>query len=415
MKAFISAVIPCYNEESSIVKVIKDAHRALDYLCRNFEIIVVNDGSTDNTQKVLEKASRDYPRVRIITHTVNKGYGGALISGLSEARGDYILTVDGDGQFDMRELSYILKGLKYSDIVIGYRIKRKDHFMRSVNSFIFNWAVRIFFGLWVKDVNCSMKGFRQDVIKKLQIVSQGALVNVDILTQAMRYGFKIVQVPIHHFPRISGSSTGANKKVILKSLYEFTRLLVREFPLRYKEFSFRQRTTIGFLLAIILLLFSVPVSGWHFAGGCIISVSGLLLRNWAGGYVEKGTQLAISGPYAYIRHPLYAGSLLLGAGFCLMASNGNHVVVTSLFWILLVAYFVGVYMQKIIEEEKHLKRIFHKEYDEYAQAVPRFIPFKGKFSKSRKSFNRALWKKNREYNSIVGFTLAIIWLLFKMK
>ncbi|MFH1379011.1 MAG: glycosyltransferase [bacterium] len=415
MKSLISLVIPCYNEESNIPKVLKDANRALDHVSRMYEIVVVNDGSSDKTLQIVEEIAAANNKVKIVTHLQNEGYGAAVMSGLKAAQGDYILMVDGDGQFDMRELSYIIKGLKYADIVIGYRLKRSDQLMRKINSLIFNWSVRIFFGLWVKDLNCSMKGFQREVVERLEVLSLGALINADILTQSIRKGMKVVQVPVHHFPRTSGNPTGGNLHVIMKSLYEYSRLFIREFPLRWKEFTFKQRTAIGFVLAVIMLLFSKPVFGLHFAAGLGISLAGLLVRNWAGGYLKKTKELACSGPYAYVRHPLYSGSVLLSLGFCFMISNAAYVFLTILFWILFLGFFIGVYRLKIAEEEKHLKKIFQEEYDLYIQKVPRYIPLGKKYTKNQRPFDWGLWRKNKEYNSIIGFSLALIILLIKLR
>lgn len=414
MKSLISAVIPCYNEETNIVKVLKDADRALNHICRNYEIIVVDDGSNDQSLELMEKLAEDNKHIRIVTHQKNKGYGAAIMSGISAAQGDIIIMVDGDGQFDLREFSYITKGLKYADVVIGYRIKRRDPFIRRLNSLIFNWAVRVFFGLWVKDLNCSMKGFRREVVEQLDIISQGALINADILTQTMRRGFKVVQVPIHHFPRVSGIPTGGNFGVIMRSFFEYSRLFIREFPLRWKEFTFRQRTTIGFIFAVLILFFSQPVFGWHFITGIAVSLSGLVMRNWAGGHLNKSKELACTGPYAYVRHPLYMGSLLLGIGFCLMASNIDHPVVTGVFWMLFLSFFIGVYRLKILDEEKNLKKLFKKDYDDYASYVPRYIPVKIKYNGRNQLFNWVFWKKNKEYNSIIGFSIALILIIIKL-
>jgi glycosyltransferase involved in cell wall biosynthesis len=413
MKSFVSLVIPCYNEEGNIAMVLKDADRALHYMLRSYEIIVVNDGSTDRTASILEKSARSIPSLRVVSHESNRGYGAAVTTGFKSAKGDTIVMVDGDGQFDMRELSYMLKDLKFADIVIGYRLRRRDPFIRSLNSLIYNWAVRFCFGVWVRDLNCSMKGFKRQVLDELHVISDGALVNADILVQSIRRGFKIVEVPVHHFPRKAGIQTGARIRVIARSLMEFARLFMREFPLRYLEFSIKQRTTIGLVLAVFLLLLSKPVWGWHLVWGLLISLMGIAVRSWAAGTLRKTKILACSGPYAYIRNPLYAGSFLIGIGFCFLVHNQRWWILDVLFYAVLAVFFFGVYRSKVIEEERHLKRLFGDEYTAYSLRVPRFIPRGRRCFKNQEPFSWDLWIKNNEYNALIGYGAALFWIINK--
>lgn len=220
-KESISVVFPAYNEESNIGTLIDQTIQILPEFTDKWEIIVVDDGSTNRTEDIVRRYTNN---ISIIRHPSNMGYGAALKSGIISAKNDLIFFTDSDLQFDIKELSKLLQWVSEYDIVIGYRTKRQDPFYRRVNAFGWNTLVRLMFGLKVRDINCAFKIFRRSVFDKIKIDAVGAMVNTDILSQAVKYGFRIKEVPITHYPRLKGKQTGAKIKVIFKAFKELLRL-----------------------------------------------------------------------------------------------------------------------------------------------------------------------------------------------
>jgi glycosyltransferase involved in cell wall biosynthesis len=223
-KISLSVFFPCYNEEKNVEKLVHDVNRFLPSIVTDYEIIVVDDGSIDKTAEIARELSEEAPRVRLIRHETNKGYGAALRTGFKNSLKDYIFFTDGDNQFDIKELSHLLPFIKDFDIVVGYRIKRQDNFMRQVNAWSFNALIRILFGLKIKDLNCAFKLFRRDVIENVKIESSGAFINAELLIGAMKKGYKMKEIGVSHYPRQWGSQTGANLRVIVKAFYELFKL-----------------------------------------------------------------------------------------------------------------------------------------------------------------------------------------------
>jgi len=224
MKQSISVVFPAYNEEANISKMVKGAIRCLKTLTADWEIIVVNDGSQDRTGQIVDALTKEDFRVRHIRHEKNLGYGAALKSGIQNARKELIFFSDSDLQFHLSELLILLVWVEQYDIVVGYRANRQDPFYRRFNAWGWKLLVRSVLGLKVRDIDCAFKLFRSVVFDAIQIDAVGAMVNTDILVQATRMGFKIREVPVTHFPRLRGTQTGANLKVIRKAFGELFRL-----------------------------------------------------------------------------------------------------------------------------------------------------------------------------------------------
>lgn len=223
-KESISVIFPAYNEGANIDKTISQSIQILPEFTDNWEIIVVDDGSVDRTAEITKEYSNLYSKISSIHHPYNKGYGIALKSGITSAKKDLVFFCDSDLQFDIKELGKLLQWIDKYDIVIGYRGKRQDPFYRRLNAFGWNILVRSVIGLKVKDLNCAFKLFKRNVFYKIKIDAVGAMVNTDILSQAVKYGFSIKEVPVSHFPRLKGEQSGANPKVILKAFVELIRL-----------------------------------------------------------------------------------------------------------------------------------------------------------------------------------------------
>ncbi len=220
----ISVVYPAFNEEANIRHTVEAACRALSTLADRWEVIVVNDGSRDDTKQICDELASANPNVRAIHHSGNQGYGAALKSGITVARHGWIFFSDSDGQFDIRELRDLVRWAGNYDIVAGYRARRSDPPHRLLNAWGWKMLVRLVLGIKIRDIDCAFKLFRRDVFHRVQIRSVGAMVNTEILAQASRFGMKIREVPVSHFPRCHGKSTGADLGVIAKAFRELFRM-----------------------------------------------------------------------------------------------------------------------------------------------------------------------------------------------
>lgn len=220
----ISVVFPAHNEETNIARAIEQANQVLPGLTQDWEIIVVDDGSHDRTAQVLKECQQNQENLFVLRHPINRGYGSALKSGILHAKKDLIFFSDSDLQFNLAELSDLLDWIGEFDIVVGYRRKRVDPFHRRVNAFGWNILVRLVLGLKIRDIDCAFKVFRRQVFDTVIIDAVGAMVNTDILAQAFKSGFKIKEVPVTHYPRLSGEQSGANLLVILRAFKELIRL-----------------------------------------------------------------------------------------------------------------------------------------------------------------------------------------------
>jgi len=224
----ISVVFPAYNEEENLEKAILQAEQCLQCLTPDWEIIVVNDGSRDRTGEIADAVALRDPRVIAVHHREgNRGYGAALRSGIQKASKDLLFFSDSDLQFHLAELPLLLLWVEQYDAVIGYRGKRSDPLHRKFNAFGWNLLVRAVLGLRVRDIDCAFKLFRTSLFQVIQIDAVGAMVNTDILVQATRMGFKIKEVPVTHFARMNGQSTGADLRVIAKAFKELMRLYLK--------------------------------------------------------------------------------------------------------------------------------------------------------------------------------------------
>lgn len=225
----LSVFYPCYNEEKNIQKTVDKTVPVLNNIAKKWEIILINDGSKDKTASVLESIKRKYSsNIKIITHNPNRGYGAALKSGLYNAKYQWITFTDSDGQFDFSEVVNLIDKQQktQADIVIGYYLSRKVSKATIITSKIWELIVFILFGLRVTDIDCGFKLINKkvvDTIPKLE-AERGAFISSEFLIKAKKSGFKIVEIGVHHYPRIEGQATGRNIKVILKSFSDLFRL-----------------------------------------------------------------------------------------------------------------------------------------------------------------------------------------------
>jgi glycosyltransferase involved in cell wall biosynthesis len=216
----ISAVMPAYNEEANLEQSVGRMASALQAVARGFEIIVVDDGSQDGTAAVLERLKAVHPNLRVIRHAANRGYGAALRSGFEASRFGWIFLMDADNQFDPAEVELLLARAADADIVAGYRKHRRDPLLRRLNAWAFFTLVRLLFGKLVRDVNCAFRLTRRDLIARMALHSEGALINTEMLVLARQLDARVVEVPVHHYPRTAGKQTGANVRVVIRAFAE---------------------------------------------------------------------------------------------------------------------------------------------------------------------------------------------------
>lgn len=220
----ISAVLPAYNEEKVIADTVAAVVAALTDVTDDYEVVVVNDGSRDRTRQVVEELSAANPRVRCVSHPVNRGYGAALGTGFASATKELVFMTDGDKQFDPWEIALFLPHIDRADLVIGYRSPRRDPFMRLVNAWGWNLLVRLLFGYVARDVDCAFKLFRRSVLEDVRVESTGATFSSEFLIKARRRGHRIVEMRATHYPRTVGSATGAKLSVIVRAFRELIKL-----------------------------------------------------------------------------------------------------------------------------------------------------------------------------------------------
>ena len=220
----VSFVLPAYNEEENIEKAIADTVSIAARHCSAFEVIVVDDGSSDRTADLVDEATLRHPQVRLVQHTTNLGYGQALRSGFSAARLDFVFYTDADNQFDMNELPLLLAWADRADVVAGFRRNRQDPFMRRANAWAWNRLVRALFYVPVRDIDCAFKLYRRQPLAAVDIESCGAMIDTEIMVKLARRGSAIVEVGVTHLPRTAGTARGAKPAVILRALGEVWRM-----------------------------------------------------------------------------------------------------------------------------------------------------------------------------------------------
>ncbi len=220
----LSLFYPMFNEEGNIEEAARRALEILPRFADEYEVILVNDGSKDATGAMADRLAKGDPRIRVIHHPVNQGYGAALRSGIRAARYEWIFYTDGDNQFDLSEIEKLLPLRGDHEVVTGFRIDRRDPWNRKLNASIFALAVGILFGLWLRDVDCAFKLYNASIFERMDLTSNGAMIDVEILTRARRRGARIAEIGVHHYPRMAGSQTGAKLSVILRAFRELGHL-----------------------------------------------------------------------------------------------------------------------------------------------------------------------------------------------
>lgn len=218
----LSMVFPAYNDAPSLPQLIAKANRAARMTSRRYEIIVVNDGSQDDTRDVLQKLQRRYSRLRVVHHRKNKGYGSAARSGFRAARYSWIFYTDGDGQYDPSELSKLVAALDAkTDVVNGYRISRSDSAARKVTGKLYSSALHLLYKLPIRDIDCDFRLIRRANLRDTKFRSSSGMFPLELVLALQHKGARFKEVPVHHYPRVHGRSQFFRAKHLVATLKEF--------------------------------------------------------------------------------------------------------------------------------------------------------------------------------------------------
>lgn len=231
---FLSVAAPAYNEEENIEAVIRDWEKVLEKCEHATEIVIGNDGSTDGTKQILEQLMEEFPNLRAVHSKQNSGYGDALFKAIYASRGQYVVTIDSDGQFELSDYLLLLQECLKDDYdaVTGYRMGKKDTFLKVLADRALNVIVRVLFGLRYKDTNCALKLFKGDLIRNITIEARFYPTPTEILLRLQGQGARIGEVGVHHKERISGQS---HLKLIRTGLDMFSFLIYMRLKLFLKR------------------------------------------------------------------------------------------------------------------------------------------------------------------------------------
>ncbi len=216
----ISVFLPSHNEEGNVERVVKAYIAELPRVSDNYEVIVVDDGSIDRTGEIADRLASEDSHVKVVHHHVNRGYGGAVISGIKAAIQPYVLLSDGDGQFDPADLERLTALVPQYDVVVGRRTHRADPLMRRINGKAWTMLVRGLLGITISDIDCGFKLFKREMLEGMDLRANGAMISTELMARVQGRGAKVAEVDVQHLPRVAGEQSGANLKVVTKAFKE---------------------------------------------------------------------------------------------------------------------------------------------------------------------------------------------------
>jgi glycosyltransferase involved in cell wall biosynthesis len=224
-KPGLSIFFPAYNDAGTIASLVIVAHMTARGITDDHEVIVVDDGSPDHTGALLDELAKTYGWLKVIHHAKNRGYGGALRSGFTAASKELVFYTDGDAQYDPRELATLMGALSADvDFVNGYKISRHDPFHRIVIGRAYHWFVKIAFGLKLRDVDCDFRLVRRSVFDKVTLTRSSGVICVELMKKVQDHGYRIAEVPVHHYHRSYGKSQFFNLPRVARTLADLFRL-----------------------------------------------------------------------------------------------------------------------------------------------------------------------------------------------
>ena len=221
----LSVFFPAYNDAGTIASLCLVAHMTARKITDDYEVIVVEDGSPDHTGELLDEMALHFPWLKVVHHAKNRGYGGALRSGFEAATKDLVFYTDGDAQYDPRELVKLYEAFSADvDFVNGYKIGRSDPVHRIVIGRVYHWFVKTVFGLRLRDVDCDFRLMRRGVFEKVVLTRSSGVICVELMKKVQDYGFRLAEVPVHHFHRSYGKSQFFNVPRVGRTLLDLMKL-----------------------------------------------------------------------------------------------------------------------------------------------------------------------------------------------
>jgi glycosyltransferase involved in cell wall biosynthesis len=218
--AGLTVFLPSHNEEGNVERVVAGFLAELPKVAERYEVVVVDDGSRDRTGAIADRLAAEDPRVLVVHHTTNLGYGGAVNSGLRSGTQPFLLLADGDGQFDSAEMSKLTSRIDDYDVVIGRRARRADNLVRRINGKAWTTLARTLFGLQITDMDCGFKLFRREAVAGIVLHSNSAMITTELMARLAGRKARICEVDVTHLPRVAGEQTGNNPLVIMRAFQE---------------------------------------------------------------------------------------------------------------------------------------------------------------------------------------------------
>jgi glycosyltransferase involved in cell wall biosynthesis len=232
----VSAFFPCYNDSNTIAGLVRTVDASLRKITDDYEIIVVDDGSRDNSRDVVRGLMSDIPQLRLVEHARNRGYGGALRSGFEAATKDYVFYTDGDGQYDPAEVEVLAREMRPGiDVVNGYKISRQDPWYRHIAGGAYQVVTRVLFSLPIRDVDCDFRLLRRSVFDSLALESNDGAICIELVRKLRDSGARMTEVPVHHYARAYGTSQFFKPQRIARALAAVVRWYVRLVLLREQQ------------------------------------------------------------------------------------------------------------------------------------------------------------------------------------
>lgn len=223
----LSVFFPCHNEVENVGGLVEKTVALLRPLVGEFEVLPIDDGSTDGTSEKIDELAERFPEVRAVHHEVNGGYGAAVKTGITESKLDWVFFTDGDAQFDVGELAGFFEHTATHDAVVGYRLDRQDPAHRKLFAFCWGLLIRGLFGFQVRDLDCAFKLLRRNLFEGTQFKAEGAVITVELFALMRRHEARIKQIGVHHYPRVAGEQSGGSPRVILRAFKELAKLYGR--------------------------------------------------------------------------------------------------------------------------------------------------------------------------------------------
>jgi glycosyltransferase involved in cell wall biosynthesis len=224
-KPGLSIFFPAYNDAGTIASLLLLAHMTARTLTDDYEVIAVDDGSPDHTGVLLDEMATQFPWLKVVHHETNRGYGGALRTGFATASKELVFYTDGDAQYDPREMAGLWQAFSPGvDFVNGYKISRNDPLHRVVIGRLYHWFVKLAFGLRLRDVDCDFRLMRRSVFEKVHLSRSSGVICVELMKKVQDHGYRIAEVPVHHFHRSYGKSQFFNLPRVARTLVDLSRL-----------------------------------------------------------------------------------------------------------------------------------------------------------------------------------------------